>query len=78
MLDGWLLRDQIMKVIRIASSFFLIEFLLNIVNKISIFLKISLSKRRLPRSPRPHATDRRLPEDEIDESSLQLKLETNP
>ena len=35
---------------------FLVEFLQNIVNKILIFLEITLSKRRLPHLPRPHAT----------------------
>ena len=54
--DGSWFRDQIKKMIRIVNSFFLIEFLNNIVNKILIFLRISLSKRRLPRLLRPHVT----------------------
>ena len=46
---------------------FLVEFLQNIVNKILIFLEITLSKRHLPRLPRPHATA-------SDFSSLQITL----
>ena len=48
-------------MIRIVNSFFLIEFLYNIVDKISIFLQILLSKRRLSRLPKPYATERNLP-----------------
>ena len=48
-------------MIQIIESFFLTEIFYIIVNKISNFLKISSSKRRLSRLPRPHVTAPRHP-----------------